>query len=398
MHETPEISPELRRRALFAAIGCTVSSIVGLGIGLPLLSIIMERDMGVSGTAIGLNTAMAFVSALVIMPLIPRLMARFPQARIMMVFAITSSLSMLCYGLVQDYYFWFIMRIINGAALAGLFAIGEIWINQFAGDKYRGRIIALYAVSLGSAFAVGPIMLQWTGTTSFLPFAMSSAIVALASTPLLAARGLPQLFSSPEKARFFSWFIRAPVIVLPALVCGATEVMNEGLIPVYALRIGYTPETAALMLSIFALGTILPAFPIGYLADYMDRIRLMVILCCLWLTLLVLVPYAQGSFLVFAVLVAGFGLTSTSVYMMGMILAGQRYAGAQLAAAGAALVFAYNAGGLVAPVAGGWLMDNALPDSDPDGLLYFFCLLSLPVLAALARRSQRAGPAEARTS
>src|SRR5918992_4242292 len=58
-----------------AAIACVTAVGIGLSLSIPLLSLEMER-MGVSGTAIGLNTAVAGIASICIIPFVPRLAMR----------------------------------------------------------------------------------------------------------------------------------------------------------------------------------------------------------------------------------------------------------------------------------------------------------------------------------
>jgi hypothetical protein len=63
-----------RIAALTAAIACVAVVGVGLCLSIPLLSMEMER-MGLSGAVIGLNTALAGVASICVVPFVPRLAA-----------------------------------------------------------------------------------------------------------------------------------------------------------------------------------------------------------------------------------------------------------------------------------------------------------------------------------
>src|SRR5215218_3879603 len=64
-----------RIAALTAAIACVTVVGVGLSLSIPLLSLEMER-MGLPGAMIGLNTALAGVASICVVPFVPRLAAR----------------------------------------------------------------------------------------------------------------------------------------------------------------------------------------------------------------------------------------------------------------------------------------------------------------------------------
>ena len=58
--------------SLFAAISAITAVGIAIGLGLPLLSIILEKR-GISSTMIGLNSAMAGIAAMIAAPITTRL-------------------------------------------------------------------------------------------------------------------------------------------------------------------------------------------------------------------------------------------------------------------------------------------------------------------------------------
>jgi len=109
-----QLTPAMRRRGMIAAIGCTAASALGLGGLIPLLSITMER-MEVPGFLIGLNASMPFLSAMLIMPFLPRLMMVLPTAPFLFAMAMLSAILTLSYGILEKIWLWFPLRLPNGA-------------------------------------------------------------------------------------------------------------------------------------------------------------------------------------------------------------------------------------------------------------------------------------------
>ena len=89
---------------------------------------------------------------------------------------------------------------------------------------------------------------------------------------------------------------------------------------------------------------------------------------------------------------ASYPLFEFPLYTLALAELGQRYSGAVLAEANAAVILAYGIGALVSPTAFGMAMD-VVP---PDGLLWFAALSALAYLALAAVRlrmvRRRAGP------
>ena len=75
------VSPVVRStRTGAAAIACVAVVGIGLSLSIPLLSLEMER-MGLSNTWIGVNTAIAGVASIVVLPFVPRLAAQVEIGR-----------------------------------------------------------------------------------------------------------------------------------------------------------------------------------------------------------------------------------------------------------------------------------------------------------------------------
>src|SRR6185503_11708432 len=168
----------------------------------PLLSLILERH-GVSGTVQGLNAAFGAVALLLFTPFIPTVAARLGSVRFLIAAYVLAALSLLSFRATESLLLWFAFRFTLNCALQGFFLVSELWINQIATDAVRGRLVAAYA-ALGSAgFAIGPLIIQFLGTTGWLPFLAGAAMITAAIVPLLIARRIvPPVASATASAMF----------------------------------------------------------------------------------------------------------------------------------------------------------------------------------------------------
>ena len=81
MRSTPaSLTPRERWLSLGAVYACIFANGLGMGLSLPLLSLIMERN-GVSATMNGANAMFGAVAMLVVTPFIPALAARIGTVR-----------------------------------------------------------------------------------------------------------------------------------------------------------------------------------------------------------------------------------------------------------------------------------------------------------------------------
>ena len=173
------------------------------------------------------------------------------------------------------------------------------------------------------------------------------------------------------------WWREAPALALvlagfAALAYGAVETSLLGLLPIYAVRTGSTPEGAALLLSFFGLGNVLLQLPVGWLSDRMDRRRLLLGCAVVGSFGALALPslISQPGLLAFALVLWG-GVVA-GMYTIGLAVIAERFSGADLAAANSAFIFLYGLGMLVGPPAAGLAMDVWDPHGLPAAIALLF--------------------------
>ena len=359
------LTPGQRRKSLIAVIACISVVGMGLGVSIPLLALMMERE-GISGTLIGANTAMPALATLAFTPFIPAILQRVPIIPFLLGCILICAVAMPSYYVFPNVWLWFAIRFVNGVGLTGLFVVSEFWINSLADDGSRGRLIGIYGTVLSAGFASGPILLALVGTEGATPF-ITIALVILAAGFLLVffGRGLaPRVTERPSKG-LLSFVLVAPAATLAGLAYGATETDIFNLLPVYGVRIGMTEQSAAFVLSIFAAGNILFQIPIGYWADRTDRRLVLMVCAAVGMVGALAIPAVSGSIWTFAPTLFVFGGVVVGLYTVGLTLLGERFRGADLASANSAFVLMYSVGALAGPPVSGYAMELW----DPHGLV-----------------------------
>lgn len=363
MNENPTgfdvATPEpVRWRSIIAAISSISVVGIAIGLGMPLLSIIME-SRGHSATMIGLNTAVAGFASIAGAPLATPLAVRFGVVWTLVAMIVVGALAFTGFYFATDFWMWFPLRVILHVALTVLFILSEFWISTSAPPEKRGLVLGLYATVLSLGFAMGPWLFSRMGSSGFLPFGTVFGLVMFALLPVLAAwRESPEIVPSPEGRNFLRYIWMVPTATAAVLVFGAVETGGFALFPVYGSRAGYSEGDAALLLTMIGLGNVAMQIPIGMISDRIGDRRHMLLTCASFGLLgMLLLPLVSGNWYLMAGLLFIWGGMVAALYTIGLAHLGSRLSGHELANANSAFVLCYGLGMVLGPQAIGISMD-----------------------------------------
>lgn len=343
--------------SLVAAISAISAVGIAIGLGLPLLSIILEKR-GISSTLIGLNSAMAGIAAMVAAPITTKLAHSFGVARTMLWAVALSAISGLGFYYADQFWMWFPLRLVFHGATTTLFILSEFWINAAAPPSRRGLVLGIYATVLSLGFACGPLLFSLIGSDGILPFAVGGIAILLAAVPIYIARGeSPQLDEKPS-SHFLRYIFLVPTATAAVFVFGAVEAGGLSLFPIYATRIGFGESQAALLLTVMGIGNMIFQIPLGLLSDHLkDRRLLLSAMAVIGLGGSLALPLLSENWLLMAVVLLFWGGSVSGLYTVGLSHLGSRLTGSDLAAANAAFVFCYAVGTVAGPQAIGAAID-----------------------------------------
>ncbi|MGF1463041.1 MAG: MFS transporter [Maricaulaceae bacterium] len=376
-----------RAGSLFAAITAGLLAGAGFGMALPLLSLNLEAQTG-SGAAIGFVGAAGSVSTVLVAPFAPRVLQRIPgRVAIAGAFLLTAALTLL-FRVFESVPAWALLRLLMGVAVTIPFIASEVWINQLATDRDRGKLIGLYGGALAAGFASGGLVISVLGTVGWAPFLVAASIFGFGALPLLS-RGPGIEPPKPEEATLRAMLKAAryaPTPAMAALAFGAVETAVFLFLPVYGVRIGLGEAGAALLLGATSVGTLAFQVPLGWLSDQMDRARLL--RCCAGGAAVapLLMPLAQAWTPALYALAFVYGGMAVGLYTLGLSLLGDRFKGGAMAAANASFVFLYGVGSLASPALGGYGIDAW----NPHGVLLVLSGFALVLVIVAYLRAAKA--------
>ena len=356
------------------------------GMSSPLLALTLD-SWGTEDRLIGLNAAVGALAVFPAAPLASRLMRQFGPAKPILASILLTAVIYVLLPTFPNLYAWFGLRFLMGMGGGVLWMAGEAWINQVAEDHNRGRMVGIYSMATGAGFALGPLALSVAGTAGWTPFLAAAAFTVLSAVPILPALAVAPTLAGAPMTRVYRYVVDAPV---PFFICGVIALADGVLLtflPLYGLRIGLSEATGLSLITAFGLGGLACQWPVGWLADHMNR-RLLAFLGTLGLvaaTILIphVAPVAPWNWIHFFI----YGGLMMGLYTVGMVLRGEQYRDAALASASATFGVMWGAGTLVGPLLGGFGMRSM----GPDGIVVVIAavlllFLPLPALAYVRRR------------
>jgi MFS family permease len=377
-----------RQRIINLVAAISAITIFGFTLGLmfPLLSLILEQQ-GVPADAIGYNTAMQPVGIVLSVIMIPVMVRTFGAKTTVIIAAFLTAAVILTYPHLPVFWWWFGLRILHGFFVSTLFAISEAWIVRFAEGSWRTRILALYTSVMAASFGGGPFLISFTGINGALPFMIGAAILVIATIPIFFVKD-DTVDDEDESALSVIGFIRkAPVLLMAVGMFAIIDAANLGFLPVYGVKKGLDQETAALVLTAFIVGNTVLQFPIGWLADHMNKRTVMAGCGVVTMLASALVPTAFGTIMIWPLLTV-MGAASAGIYTVALAELGDRFSGHELVTGTACFSVTWGAGALVGSLGAGWAFAAFGPDGLPYGLAAVFALF-LGIMA-LRRRPAHA--------
>lgn len=387
----PAAEPDGARRARAASLAAVLASTVGLGLAYGIgytVTAVRFQEWGAPGWLIGVAGAVPSLAVVALVPFAPRLAGRFGTVPVMVAGAALVALSFALMPVLEGVGWWLLLRLLSGVGLTLPWLVGETWINTVVTDRVRGRVLGLYAMLLFSGWAVGPLLVDALGSTGPAPFAIGVAGMLLCAAPLLLARRVAPALPPSGRVSLVAAVRLAPLAMLAAAVGGVAEFGYISLLPAYAVQAGATTTTSLRLLTVLLVGGICLQVLVGWLADHVDRGRLLAALGT------VLALGAVG----FALLVGTGGLPAylaafalggvvVAFYAVGLTMLGERVPTGQLVVANAGFLVSYELGATVGPVLGGAAMDLWRP----HGLAVMVAVVGL-AFAAVVLREGRSRP------
>jgi MFS family permease len=290
----------------------------------------------------------------------PRLVRSVGHVRAFAGLASTVSTAVLLFPLWVDPVFWFLLRLIVGLCVSGMFIVCESWLNAVSSNRNRGQVLSLYMIVTYGALGLGQLLLNVTDESGFVRFIIVSCLLSMALVPLIL---LPSEAPSVENARPIAvaqiWRA-SPLAVVGVLACGLGQSAFFALGVVYGSTRGLQLFALSMMMALPPLGVILSQYPIGWVSDRIDRRTIIMLLSAA--AAAVCAAILAGGFYVsqfmLITLMTAFGVISLPIYSLVVAHANDHLQKDQALGASAKLVLMYGVGSIIGPILAGAMMSR----------------------------------------
>jgi len=169
---------------------------------------------------------------------------------------------------------------------------------------------------------------------------------------------------------------------------GFAEISYLSLLPNVAIASSHSEAYALWLLSLMTIGGGVLQFPIGWLADKVDKVLVSSGLSVLFVLMSLALPWTLSSSTLAPVMVFMLGGVILGFYTLGLAIIGEEASAKDLAAVNAGYLVMYNSGAVVGPVASGVAM-TASPVQGFIFVIVGLMTVSAIILIVLARRERR---------
>lgn len=322
--------------------------------------------------------------------LTPRLIRRTTHAGAATAFTMALAVTTLGFALSADPWVWVITRMLAGAAITGMFVTVESWLNLSIVDGIRARVFSAYIFIQLSGLAAGQLLLAGRSAGETALFLVSAAAIALAALCFRSGRTAHPPMGTPRHIAFLALARRSPLGTTCIALSGFSwaGLMASG--PATLQMLGLSDIDKSLFMALAVAGGMIAQMPIGWLADHMDRSRVLLLLAAAAALAAAIPLVAEGRVALFAAAL-GYGAATLPLYAIGVARVSEVLGQDERTAAAAWMIILFNIGAVVAPL----VQANATAAWGP---LAYFALLAIPqALFALATFRQAVSKQEQRT-
>lgn len=383
----------MRLLVSFAALFLS-ALLIQLGSGsLGPLDALSGAAFGWSASEIGLLGSAHFAGFFIGCWLMPRMIGQVGHSRAFAAAAAIGATGVILHPVLEDPYYWAALRVLSGVSIAGCYTVVEAWLQAKIEKKTRGRVFGIYRLVDLSGSILAQSLIAFLEPAAYASYNLIAIFCVLCLMPLALTRQVPPVVDHPPKlAPVRAWRV-SPLACFGIVIAGMTGASFRMVGPIFAIEQGFSQRETAGFLIAAVIGAALAQFPIGWLADKIDRRWVLnglsagAILVCLSITILLTPENIYGFWLA----AAGFGATSITLYSVAAAHANDFCEDNFRVELNAALIFFFSLGAIAAPLTAAEIIGLL----GANGLFWFIGVAHLVLIVFTLYRMTRRGAATA---
>ncbi|SOC38529.1 MFS transporter [Ureibacillus acetophenoni] len=274
----------LKKSVLFVLLITVLVSGISQGLLMPVISIIFEQQ-GISPTISGLHSAAFYIGILIASPFMEMFIRKFGFKNVILIGLTITIVSNLLFLVFESIFIWFLLRLLIGIGANMCALASQTWITSTVGQKSRGVIISIYGLCFGLGFAIGPYATSLIEYNENLPFLLLACLSMTIFTIVLFLENRHSIsYEEQVNFRLLDFFNRFKLVLNYAWVAllfpftyGVLESVINVNLPTQVLRSNLDLNLIAVLVSVFALGSIIFQIPLGIMSDRYGRRKILAI-------------------------------------------------------------------------------------------------------------------------
>lgn len=334
---------------------------IGNGMQGTLLGLRGELE-GFSTFSMAMVTSAYFVGFMLASTIAPKMIRQVGHVRVFAALASMISAIFVLYSLWPSPIAWMIERAMIGFCFCGAYIVVESWLNSTVSNENRAQALSLYMWMQMAGIIMSQVLAASGDVAGFQLFGIASIIISLCFAPmLLTTSRVTPTFDQTKSLPLRRLVQASPLACAGMFLLGSVFAAQFGMAAIYGVRVGMPVEQITLMIGLTYLAALILQFPVGWLADRMDRRVLIGTLAAIGGAAALLAFLIPGQIWLILVAAAVVGGTSNTVYPVIIAHANDYLEADEMPAASGGLLFINGMGSISGPLILGWMLDNVGP-------------------------------------
>lgn len=286
-----------------------------------------------------------------------KLIIRVGHIRAYAATAAAVTVTVLIQAMIDSLPLWIALRFVAGIAMVTQFIVLESWLNEQTENHLRGRVFAFYMVFSSLGTVLGQLSVGAFPRLDAAPLMFVALCSAACLIPVAVTRRVHPAIQVPVPIHYRYYASRVPMSMTVLFMAGMMSGAFYGLAPVYGVAQGMEAGQVAVFVAAAVASGLVFQWPVGWLADRMNRVSLIrinsLLLALLTLPLWGWWPLPYWLLVVFSCL---FGIILFTLYPVAAAFANDNVDPDRRVGLSAILYMVYGLGACVGPLLVGFLM------------------------------------------